>query len=464
MVREELIIMLKNKVTAFALSLMCIFGMVSCNTAYGPTEETVQQTAGQSEEAEDPSLIKIVDKEKTNYKVVYSAEADEWARYAAEYVSDRITAATGVTLRVGSDTSAPSDCEIIIGSTNRGVGSDFNSESHDWELYPLHIGVYGSKVLFSAQDSISLYKHLSFAMDKWLEDAASDKLGVSDSICQRMMRAAGSADDNVITMLMQNVCTWGDAPNTPKERFSRVYEEFKYYDPDIIGVSEQSDQWLNYLKGALASDGYERLGGKKLYNDSGKKLGDGNNIYYKSEKLNVIEWDTFWYSSTPDVPGTTLAGAKDKQVATWAVFEVKTTGKRFMVLNTHLHAYQDYGEIRTQQIKILTDFLREYMDEYPVYIMGDMNIEEKHAQYATMLEAFNDSRDIAKVNLSKEQDTYNAYGEKEADGDYIFTGKSGNQEILWFKVINEKRFGDYSIAENEWVSDHYGVCVQTRIS
>ena len=96
--------------------------------------------------------------------------------------------------------------------------------------------------------------------------------------------------------------------------------------------------------------------------------------------------------------------------------------------------------------------------------MGDMNIEERHAEYAKVLESFYDSRDVAKRNLSGEQDTYNDYGRKYADGDYIFTGKGDGQSVLWYKVISEKRFGDYSIAANEWVSDHYGVCIQTKIS
>lgn len=87
---------------------------------------------------------------------------------------------------------------------------------------------------------------------------------------------------------------------------------------------------------------------------------------------------------------------------------------------------------------ILNDFLEDYIDKYPVYILGDMNVEEKHTQYGTLLETYYDARDIAKDNLSGEDDTYNAYGSYTADGDYILTGKGDNQEILWFKVINEK--------------------------
>ncbi|MBO5416890.1 MAG: hypothetical protein J6A83_09720 [Clostridia bacterium] len=457
--------MLKKRVLACVLALLCVFGMASCNTDGTGDEETEQTATSQTTQTtsgEDESLLKIVDGEKSNYKVVYSATADWWAYTTAEYISERITQATGVTPRVASDASEPSDYEIIVGSTNRNDSLGFDSETHDWTLYPIHIGVYGTKILITADKSIDVYKDLSFAMDKWLASAKHGELGISELMCRNMMNAVGSVDDNVITLLMQNLCVWGDAPNTPAERLERVCKEFTYYDADIIGVSEQDvNDWLPYLPSALAPHGYARLGGKKLY---GGLDGDWNNIYYKAEKFDVIEWDTFWYSETPDVPGTKLPGAKDKQVATWAIFEVKETGTRFMVMNTHLHAYADYGDIRTQQIEIFTNFLKPYMSQYPVYIMGDMNIEEKHTQYATVLETFNDSRDTAKKNLSGEQDTYNAYGDKEADGDYIFTGKGDKQEILWFKVINEKRFGDYSFGENEWVSDHYGVCVRTRVS
>ena len=452
--------MLKKRILSGALAVMCVLCAVSCNKN---EEQPVEQTDGTTEletYADDESAMKIVDGQNTSYRIVYSSTSDEWARHSAEYMSERISNATGVTPRVASDASEPSDYEIIIGNTKRNDKLGFDVFSHDWELYPVHIGIYGNKILFSSDKNISIYESLSFVMDKWLEDADTGKLDINEKLCQRMMRAAGSVDGNVIKLLLQNVCTWGDPPNTPKERFERVYNEFTYYDPDIIGVSEQSDQWLNYLKGALGDQGYARLGDRKMYNDGGKNLGNGNNIYYKEDKFNVIEWDTFWYSSTPDVPGTTVPGAKDKQVATWAIFEIRATGRKFMVLNTHLHAYSDYGSVRSAQIEIFTEFLKPYLDQYPVYVMGDMNIEEKHTQYATMLETFDDARDIARENLSREQDTYNAYG---GNGDYIFTGKKMNQEILWFKVINEKKFGKYSIAANEWVSDHYGVCVQTRV-
>ena len=405
------------------------------------------------------ATMKIVEGGESNYKIVYPASADVWALNTANYISDRIFKATGVRLGVVSDATAASEYEILIGNTNRGT-SGFDTSS--WSSYPLYVGINGNNVLLNADTTIEMYENLSFAVDRWMQEAFAGELGMSKKTCRRMMMAVNSVDDNVITLMVQNVCTWGDAPNTPEERFARVYEEFMYYDPDIIGVSEQSDQWLTYLKKQLVTNGeYGRIGDLKLASDGS---GNGNNIYYKTSKFSVVSKGTFWYSKTPNTAGTKLSGAELYNVATWAIFKVKSTGKQIMVVNTHLHAYTDFGTIRDQQIAILNDFLADYIDKYPVYILGDMNVEEKHTQYATLLETYYDARDIAKENLSGEQDTYNAYGSYTADGDYIFTGKGDNQEILWFKVINEKKFGNYSISDDEWVSDHYGVFVQTRIS
>ncbi len=403
--------------------------------------------------------MKIVDGGESRYKIVYPASADVWAKNTAEYIADRISRSTGVTLDVVTDATAASDYEILVGSTNRGT-SGFDTSS--WSSYPLYVGVNGNKVLFTADTTIDIFENLSFAMDMWMEEAFVGELGMSNKTCRRMMTAVNSVDDNVITLMVQNLCTWGDAPNTPSERQARVYKEFMYYDPDIIGVSEQSDSWLTYLKKELVTNGeYGRIGDLTLASDG---TGNGNNIYYKSSKFSVVSKGTFWYSKTPNTAGTKLSGAELYNVATWAIFKVKSTGKQIMVVNTHLHAYADYGSIRDQQIDILNDFLADYIDQYPVYILGDMNVEEKHTQYATLLETYSDARDIAKYNVSGEDDTYNAYGSYTADGDYILTGKGDNQEILWFKVINEKKFGSYSIADDEWISDHYGVFVQTRIS
>ena len=454
--------MFKKKMLACALALFCAFGMTSCNLnsvdgdGNSPQTSTNSQTEPGTKQEE--TILNVISGDNSEYKIIYSATADGWAYESAEYISNKIAVATGVTLRIGSDAAIePSEHEIIIGDTNRGEALGFDVQSYDWEQNPIHVGVYGKKILITAESSIGIYDKLSFVMDEWLKEADTKKLDMSEKMCQKITRAIETADDNVIKLLLQNLCVWGDAPNTPQERLERVFKEFTYYDADIIGVSEQDDDWLPELPDLLLPEGYTRLGGKNLFGTEG----DWNNIYYKTEKFDVIDWNIEWYGGTP---GTMLTGAKNKQVFTWAIFEIKATGVQFMVLNTHLHAYADYGPIRTQQIEIFSEFLKPYMSQYPVYIMGDMNIEETHSQYATMLETYYDSRDIAKENLSGNDYTYNAFGnQKEADGDYIFTGKGDGQEVLWYKIINEKRFGDYSIDANEWVSDHYGVCIQTRV-
>lgn len=456
--------MLKKKILAAMLALLCTLSMVSCVVNDGNGEETTDATSQtQQTTKKNDSMMRIVDGEESSYKIICSESDDGWSFRVAEYISERISAATGVLVKVRiDDITEPSDYEIIVGETNRSGDLGFDAEAHNWERYPVHIGIYGTKLFITADKTIDVYKNLSFAMDQWLENAKPGELGVNEQMCVKMMGAIGNVSDDVITILSQNLCTWGEDPNTPAQRLERVVKEFAYYDPDIIGVQEQApDDWQPYLPGALEPYGYAVLKGKKVY---GGWDGDYNSIYYKAEKFNVIEWDTFWYSKTPDIPGTKLEGMMNWGLATWAVFEVKETNTRFVVLNTHLHAYEDYSQIRGQQIEMIKNFLEPYMSQYPVYVMGDMNIEETHTQYSTLLKTFYDSRDIAKKNLSGEQNTYNAFGQRESDADYIFTGKGDNQEVLWYKIINEKRFGDYSFGAKEWVSDHYGVYVQTRVS
>ena len=100
--------MFKKKLLACALALLCSFSMVACNTDGNEKEETCEsgQTSVTSQtitiKEEDEPVTTIIDGEKTDYRIVYSSTADDWAYITAQYISDRILEATGVALKVGT--------------------------------------------------------------------------------------------------------------------------------------------------------------------------------------------------------------------------------------------------------------------------------------------------------------------------------------------------------------------------
>lgn len=444
-----------KKILTCMLSLLCVVSMLSaCSRDEGEESQTSDTTTATEKEE---NVLKIAENSKTEYKIVQASSSDEFINAAAELVFSKLYAATGAGARVTFDSTNEYEYEIVIGETSREAELGFDRAIHDWESEPVHVGIYGKKLLITADNGINLYRDLGIMLDELLKNADKNKLLLSESDCERAMSALDDISDDVLTIMMQNVCTFGDAPNTRAERFERVYKEFEYYDADVIGISEGIPQWINYLDEKLTPLGYGRAGLEKT------TVGEYNDIYYKKDKLKVIEQNTLWYSETPEVPGTTFEAGQDAKVLTYALFEVKSTGTRFMVFNTHLAAYSNNEHIRVKQVDMIMEVLSEWEGNYPVYLMGDMNFIRDNAMYGTVTAELYDAKNSAAVNLSGDTKTYNGFLKKSSDGDYIFTGKSKNQETYWFKVLNERRFGDYELPEGGVVSDHYGICIRTQV-
>ena len=69
--------------------------------------------------------------------------------------------------------------------------------------------------------------------------------------------------------------------------------------------------------------------------DNGQSLGETAVIFYRKDKFELLEQNTFWLSETPEVPGSRSWETSDTRIATWGKFEVKATGKIIYVFNTH---------------------------------------------------------------------------------------------------------------------------------
>ncbi|MBQ8212602.1 MAG: hypothetical protein IJZ80_01230, partial [Clostridia bacterium] len=158
-------------------------------------------------------------------------------------------------------------------------------------------------------------------------------------------------------------------------------------------------------------------------------------ILYAKEKYNLIEYGTKWLSDTPDV-ASKLEGAQYLRNFTWALLEDKATGVRYLHVNTHLDTAG--SAIRTAEVEILLDFLKDY-NNVPVVLTGDMN-----AKINT-----NELNLIKSFGLANVFDYDNLTGVKpNADAiDWIFlTPDSVN---MTYHTV------DYSLYNGSLPSDHY---------
>ena len=100
--------------------------------------------------------------------------------------------------------------------------------------------------------------------------------------------------------------------------------------PDVMGIQEGCPDQIAFLDEHLPQ--YEHIG---VGREDGKAEGEMMAIYYRADRVELLDSGTFWLSETPDEVSKGWDGAC-KRTCTWALMRMKDSGKEFAYFNTHL--------------------------------------------------------------------------------------------------------------------------------
>jgi endonuclease/exonuclease/phosphatase family metal-dependent hydrolase len=89
----------------------------------------------------------------------------------------------------------------------------------------------------------------------------------------------------------------------------------------------------------------------------------------------VLDSGTFWFSDTPDEPGSTGWGNRITRICTWARFH-DSKGPSFYVFNVHLD--HESQPSRERSVRLLAARIRGRATADPVIVTGDFNIDESN--------------------------------------------------------------------------------------
>lgn len=168
-----------------------------------------------------------------------------------------------------------------------------------------------------------------------------------------------------------------DGVNRWSARKQKVFDLIKKYDPDILGVQEALVHQITDITSATADYDYVGVG-----RDDGKQGGEFSAIIYRKSRFRVIESNTFWLSETPEVPGSKSWDAAITRVATWAIFEDISAGRRFLVINTH---FDHIGkEARRRSAEIIKEKASQLATEIPLILTGDFNCTREEDPYQVL--------------------------------------------------------------------------------
>ena len=242
-----------------------------------------------------------------------------------------------------------------------------------------------------------------------------------------------------------------DGENAWPKRSELVFRVMRDGEADVIGLQEALKFQLDEVLEALPTYGFVGVG-----RSDGVAAGEYAAILYRRERIEVVEQGTFWFSETPDEPGSTSYGNSIPRICTWARFRDRTNGELFHFCNVHFdHQSQPSRE---KSAEMLRAHVEQRADGEPVIVMGDFNAGETN-KAMRILRGAGDTRLV---------DTFRAiHADDENDGTFNgFTGKTDGERIDSILVdpswTIEGAEIDHTNDEGRWPSDHCPVTATLR--
>jgi endonuclease/exonuclease/phosphatase family metal-dependent hydrolase len=165
--------------------------------------------------------------------------------------------------------------------------------------------------------------------------------------------------------------TANDGDNHWKNRKEMVFDVLRDHKPDIVGLQEALNFQMTEICTALGK--YGQVG---VAREDGKVDGEFSSILYDIARFKVDESDTFWFSNTPEVPGSNHWGNACVRICTWARFIERNSGRAFYMFNLHLdHVSQPSRE---KSAVLLTQRIKDRKHPDPFILTGDFNAGENN--------------------------------------------------------------------------------------
>lgn len=113
-----------------------------------------------------------------------------------------------------------------------------------------------------------------------------------------------------------------------------------------------------------------------------KALDGVNAILYRSSQVKVLRTGYFSLSENPDSIGKKGWDAAFPRFALWAVMQHRSSGKQFVLLNTHL---DHIGAVnRREGAKLIISQLKNIAGNMPMIVTGDFNADEHSEAYGIL--------------------------------------------------------------------------------
>lgn len=248
----------------------------------------------------------------------------------------------------------------------------------------------------------------------------------------------------------------------------------QFHEFDIFGTQEGLRHQLDSLKTSLPKYDYIGVG-----RNDGKKEGEHAAIFYRIDKLELLEHGDFWLSETPEKPSVGWDAVLPR-ICTWGHFKYKDTGFEFLFFNLHMDHIGK--QARVESALLVQQKMKEIGENLPAILTGDFNVDQTHRSYLALTESgiLQDAFEVADLRYAT-NGTFNGFDSDnytESRIDHVFVTptfhilkygvltdsyrrmKEGNQKASVKDCPEEISIRSY---ESRIPSDHFPVMVKLEV-
>jgi len=250
---------------------------------------------------------------------------------------------------------------------------------------------------------------------------------------KKTVSSGSKASVNVISYNIR-MNTTADGVNAWPNRIEKVTGLLRFHQADLFGVQEALPEQVEDLVKAFPEFGSLGVG-----RDDGISSGEHMTVFYLKSRFEKLDGGTFWLNEATNKPGFGW-DAVCNRTCTWVKLNDKTTGKSFLIFNTH---YDHRGiEAREQSSKLILRFLKEInKDRLPFILTGDFNATPDSAPIQSILGELKNARAVSETV---------PYGPEGTSGGFEVKEKN---RIIDFIFINDK----VRVLRHGHLSDSYGL-------
>ncbi|MBR1791873.1 MAG: endonuclease/exonuclease/phosphatase family protein [Bacteroidaceae bacterium] len=236
-------------------------------------------------------------------------------------------------------------------------------------------------------------------------------------------------------------------------------DQLNWENPDVFGTQEVLHRQLLDMLQNL--DGYDYIG---VGRDDGKQDGEYAAIFYKKDRVRLLESGNFWLNETPDRPALGWDAACIR-ICTWGRFLDLRSGKEFLFLNLHM---DHVGKVaRREAAKLVSQRIQQMAEGKRLTILtGDFNVDQRNEIYSIFTQSglLKDCYEATRLRFA-ENGTFNDFDAASHTIyriDHIFVTAAANVDAYAVRTDSYWTQNADGTTTRRTPSDHYPVFARIR--